>query len=50
LVVETEDGPQLYTLKSADHTYRVFIEKMKEGALHLTARELFYIVTPSLQI
>ena len=32
LVVETEDGPQLYTLKSADHTYRVLIEKMKEGA------------------
>ncbi|HMK17587.1 MAG TPA: ATP-binding protein [Chitinophagaceae bacterium] len=35
LVVETEDGPQLYTLKSADHTYRVFIEKMKEGAVTL---------------
>ena len=29
LVVETKDGSQLYTLKSADHTYRVFIEKMK---------------------
>lgn len=35
LVVETDDGPQLYTLKSADHTYRVFIEKMKEGAVTL---------------
>src|SRR5215208_6146530 len=35
LVVETEDGPQLYTLKSADHTYRVFIEKMNEGAVTL---------------
>ena len=35
LVVETEDGPQLYTLKSADHTYRVLIEKMKEGAITL---------------
>jgi two-component system CheB/CheR fusion protein len=35
LVVETEDGPQLYTLKSADHTYRVLIEKMKEGAVTL---------------
>ena len=33
LMVETEGGPQLYTLKSADHAYRVFIEKMKEGAL-----------------
>src|SRR5215204_6043109 len=37
LVVETEDGPQLYTLKSADHTYRVFIEKMKEGAVTLNS-------------
>src|SRR5215204_211048 len=35
LVVETKDGPQLYTLKSADHAYRVFIEKMKEGAVTL---------------
>jgi two-component system phosphate regulon sensor histidine kinase PhoR len=35
LVVETDGGPQLYTLKSADHTYRVFIEKMKEGAVTL---------------
>jgi two-component system phosphate regulon sensor histidine kinase PhoR len=38
LVVETEDGPQLYTLKSADHTYRVFIEKMKEGAVTLNSK------------
>jgi two-component system CheB/CheR fusion protein len=35
LVVQNEDGLQLYTLKSADHTYRVFIEKMKEGAVTL---------------
>src|SRR5678809_641558 len=38
LVVETEGGPQLYTLKSADHTYRVFIEKMKEGAVTLNSK------------
>src|SRR6476646_7482053 len=37
LVVTTETGPQLYTLKSADHTYRVFIEKMKEGAVTLNS-------------
>ena len=35
LVVQGEDGHQLYTLKSADQTYRVFIEKMNEGALTL---------------
>jgi len=35
LVVHSEDGHQLYTLKSADQTYRVFIEKMTEGAVTL---------------
>lgn len=35
LIVQNEEGQQLYTLKSADHTYRVFIEKMKEGAVTL---------------
>ena len=35
LVVQTEHGSRLYSLKSADHTYRVFIEKMKEGAVTL---------------
>jgi signal transduction histidine kinase len=35
LVVNGGDGHQLYTLKSADQTYRVFIEKMNEGAVTL---------------
>jgi len=35
LVVQGDEGHQLYTLKSADHTYRVFIEKMTEGAVTL---------------
>ncbi|MFL5809398.1 MAG: PAS domain-containing sensor histidine kinase, partial [Flavisolibacter sp.] len=35
LVVQGEDGHQLYTLRSADQTYRVFIEKMTEGAVTL---------------
>jgi two-component system CheB/CheR fusion protein len=34
-VVEDENGPRLYTLKSADQTYRLFIEKMTEGAITL---------------
>ena len=33
LVVKNEGSHQLYTLKTADHTYRVFIEKMSEGAI-----------------
>jgi two-component system phosphate regulon sensor histidine kinase PhoR len=33
LVVNNGGGHQLYTLKTADQTYRVFIEKMNEGAV-----------------
>jgi len=32
-IVQGENGHQLYTLKTADQTYRVFIEKMNEGAV-----------------
>ncbi|MEO6720490.1 MAG: ATP-binding protein [Ferruginibacter sp.] len=35
LVVKSKNGHELYTLKSADQTYRVFIEKMTEGAVTL---------------
>ena len=38
LILHGEDGHQLYTLKSADQTYRVFIEKMTEGAVTLNAQ------------
>jgi two-component system phosphate regulon sensor histidine kinase PhoR len=34
-VVHGEDGHQLYTLKNADQTYRVLIERMGEGAITL---------------
>lgn len=34
-VLETGGEHQLYTLKTADQTYRVFIEKMNEGAVTL---------------
>ena len=34
-IVKGDDGHQLYTLKTADQTYRVFIEKMNEGAVTL---------------
>src|SRR3954451_23691636 len=35
LVVQGKKGHQLYTLKTADQTYRLFIEKMIEGAVTL---------------
>jgi PAS domain S-box-containing protein len=38
IVVHGNDGHQLYTLKSADQTYRVFIEKMTEGAVTLNRK------------
>jgi len=33
LIVSNGEAPQIYTLKTADQTYRVFIEKMNEGAV-----------------
>jgi two-component system, OmpR family, phosphate regulon sensor histidine kinase PhoR len=33
LIVNGADGHQLYTLKTADETYRIFIEQMNEGAV-----------------
>lgn len=35
LIVKDKTGHQIYTLKTADQTYRVFIEKMIEGAVTL---------------
>lgn len=37
LVVSGVGGEQVYTLKGADHTYRLLIEEMSEGALTMTA-------------
>lgn len=37
LVVTGENGHSLYTLKSADHAYRVFVEQMAEGAVSLNS-------------
>ena len=36
LVVSGPDGPQVYTLQSADHPYRILVQEMQEGALTLT--------------
>ena len=34
-VVHGAEGHEIYTLKTADHTYRVWIERMMEGAITL---------------
>ena len=38
LVVQGNNGHQLYTLKSADQTYRFFIENMAEGAVTINSQ------------
>ena len=38
LVIKGKHGNEVYTLESADHTYRVFLEKMSEGAVTLDER------------
>src|SRR5215813_946416 len=40
LVVSGPDGPQVYTLQSADHPYRILVQEMQEGALTLTSTGL----------
>lgn len=37
LIVNGDDGHQVFTLKSADHTFRIFIEQMTEGAITLNS-------------
>src|SRR3954466_12760441 len=37
LVVEGTRGEQIYTLRGADHSYRIFLEAMHEGAATLPA-------------
>lgn len=45
LVVNDQHGLSLYTLKSADRSYRLFIEQMTEGAVTLNhTRVLSFIV------
>src|SRR5262245_59907425 len=36
IVHNDKEGRQVYTLKTADQAFRVFIEKMREGAVTLT--------------
>jgi two-component system, OmpR family, phosphate regulon sensor histidine kinase PhoR len=40
LIIENEFGHQIFTLRSADQAYRIFIEKMKEGAITVNDQEL----------
>jgi PAS domain S-box-containing protein len=37
LVVQTQDGVQVFTLKGAEEPYRILVERMQEGALTLSS-------------
>ncbi|RYY60259.1 MAG: PAS domain-containing sensor histidine kinase [Chitinophagaceae bacterium] len=37
LVIKSDDGPQLFTLKGSDQTYRIIIEQMTEGAVTINS-------------
>ncbi len=37
VVVAAKEGPQVFTLQGAEHSYRVLIESVNEGVLTLTA-------------
>jgi PAS domain S-box-containing protein len=45
-VVHGEEGHQLYTLKSTDHTFRILVEKMQEGAITLNKDGLILYCNP----
>jgi two-component system, sensor histidine kinase PdtaS len=36
LVVETPEGKRVFTLQGADHSYRLFVEEMQQGAVTLS--------------
>src|SRR5919202_1723020 len=40
LMVSGPAGPQVYSLHSADHPYRILVQEMQEGALTLTSTGL----------
>jgi two-component system phosphate regulon sensor histidine kinase PhoR len=48
LIVQHGDDHQLYTLRTADQSYRVFIEKMTEGAVNLSIEGITLIAIPHL--
>lgn len=47
LIVKGEDGHSIFTLKTADHTFRIFIEQMSEGAVTLNKEGLILYTNSS---
>jgi len=48
LVVETAEGDQVFTLKSADQTYRLMVEQMQKGAATLSDEGVVLYCNPFL--
>jgi PAS domain S-box-containing protein len=45
-VVQGSKGHQLYTLESSDHTFRILVEKMQEGAITLNKNGVILYCNP----
>lgn len=48
LVISTQDGPRIFTLKTADQSYRLLVEEMQQGAAILSAEGLVLYCNQSL--
>lgn len=46
LVVQSADGPCVYTLQGADHPYRVMVERMHEGTVTLNQNRVILYSNP----
>lgn len=47
LIIKGRNGNEVYTLESADRAYRLFLEKMTEGAVTLNANGIIQYCNPS---
>ncbi|TDQ08558.1 PAS domain-containing sensor histidine kinase [Pedobacter metabolipauper] len=47
LILKGDDGHSIFTLKSADHSFRIFIEQMSEGAVTLNKEGLILYTNSS---
>jgi two-component system phosphate regulon sensor histidine kinase PhoR len=47
LIVKGDDGHSIFTLKTADHSFRIFIEQMSEGAVTLNEENLILYANSS---
>lgn len=50
LVISGDEGEQIYTLRTADHPYRILVEAMSEGAVTLSRSGVILYCNPSFAV